>query len=63
MHSIIILLVMLFIEELKKLEAENKELLLNKARLEASLEESLLGKLSDKKEKKTAENHNGGGRE
>ena len=50
-------------KELKKLEAENKELLLNKARLEASLEESLLGKLPDKKEKKTAENHNGGGRE
>ena len=46
-------------KELKKLEAENKELLLNKARLEASLEESLLGKLPDKKEKKTAENHNG----
>lgn len=50
-------------KELKKLEAENKELLLNKARLEASLEESLLGKLPDKKKKKTAENHNGGGRE
>lgn len=30
---------------LKELEAENRELLLNKARLEASLEEALLGKL------------------
>lgn len=35
-------------KELKKLEAENKELLLNKARLEASLEDSLLGKVSTK---------------
>ncbi|MGN0142188.1 MAG: cell division protein ZapA [Roseburia sp.] len=31
---------------LKELEAQNKELLLNKARLEASLEDKLLGKLS-----------------
>jgi cell division protein ZapA len=30
-------------EELKKLQAENKELLLNKARLEAALEDKLLG--------------------
>lgn len=30
---------------LKELEAENRELLLNKAKLEASLEEALLGKL------------------
>lgn len=35
-------------KELKKLEAENRELLLNKARLEASLEDSLLGKASKK---------------
>lgn len=34
---------------LKELEAENRELLLNKARLEASLEEALLGKLPEKK--------------
>lgn len=34
---------------LKELEAQNKELLLNKARLEASLEEKLLGKLPDEK--------------
>lgn len=38
-------------KELKRLEKENRELLLNKARLEASLEESLLGKLPEKKEK------------
>lgn len=50
-------------KERKKLEAENKELLLNKAKLEASLEESLLGKIPDKKEKKTVESHKGGGRE
>lgn len=31
-----------------KLEAENKELLLNKARLEASLEDKLLGKMNRK---------------
>ena len=30
-------------EELKKLQNENKELLINKARLEAALEDSLLG--------------------
>lgn len=35
---------------LKELEAQNKELLLNKARLEASLEEKLLGKLPDEKD-------------
>lgn len=38
-------------KEMKRLERENQELLLNKARLEASLEESLLGKLPEKKEK------------
>ena len=32
-------------KRLEELEAENKELLLNKARLEASLEDSLLGKV------------------
>lgn len=32
-----------------KLEAENKELLLNKARLEASLEDKLLGSVGNKK--------------
>lgn len=36
-------------KEIKKLEAENRELLLNKARLEASLEDSLLGKVSSQK--------------
>lgn len=36
-------------KSLKELEAENRELLLNKARLEASLEEALLGKLPEKK--------------
>ena len=35
---------------LNELEAQNKELLLNKARLEASLEEKLLGKLPDEKD-------------
>ena len=35
-------------KELKKLEKENRELLLNKARLEASLEDSLLGKVKSK---------------
>lgn len=35
---------------LKELEAQNKELLLNKARLEASLEEKLLGKLPEEKD-------------
>lgn len=34
-----------------KLEAENKELLLNKARLEASLEDKLLGHMSQNKKK------------
>lgn len=33
------------IKRLEELEAENKELLLNKAKLEASLEDSLLGKV------------------
>lgn len=33
---------------LKELEAENRELLLNKARLEASLEDALLGKIPEK---------------
>lgn len=33
-------------ETIKKLEAENKELLLNKAKLEASLEDALLGSLT-----------------
>lgn len=36
-------------KEMKKLEAENRELLLNKARLEATLEDSLLGKTTGKK--------------
>ena len=36
-------------KERQRLEAENKELLLNKAKLEASLEEKLLGKLLEKK--------------
>lgn len=34
---------------LKELEAENKELLLNKARLETTLEDALLGKISSQK--------------
>lgn len=34
---------------LKELEAENRELLLNKAKLEASLEDALLGKVAAKK--------------
>ncbi|MBQ4293837.1 MAG: cell division protein ZapA [Lachnospiraceae bacterium] len=34
----------------KELESENKELLLNKAKLEATLEDALLGKVSNKKE-------------
>lgn len=34
---------------LKELEAENKELLLNKARLETTLEDTLLGKVSNSK--------------
>ena len=40
-------------KELKELEAKNQELLLNKAKLEASLEDSLLGKVT--KGKKTEE--------
>ena len=40
-------------KELKELEAKNQELLLNKAKLEASLEDALLGKVS--KGKKTEE--------
>ena len=38
-------------KSLKELEAENKELLLNKARLEASLEDALLGKVTSMKKK------------
>ena len=34
-------------KEIKRLDTENRELLLNKARLESSLEESLLGKLEE----------------
>ena len=34
-------------EQVKKLEQENKELLLHKAKLEASLEDALLGSLSE----------------
>ena len=34
----------------KELENENKEMLLNKAKLEATLEDALLGKVSNKKE-------------
>lgn len=36
-------------KSLKELEAENKELLLNKARLETTLEDALLGKVSGQK--------------
>lgn len=36
-------------KSLKELEAENRELLLNKARLEASLEDALLGKVPSMK--------------
>lgn len=36
-------------KSLKELEAENKELLLNKARLETTLEDALLGKISGQK--------------
>ncbi len=36
-------------KSLKELEAANRDLLLNKAKLEASLEEALLGKVSKKK--------------
>lgn len=35
-------------KSLKELEAENRQLLLNKAKLEASLEEALLGKIPEK---------------
>ena len=34
-------------KEIKRLDTENRELLLNKARLESTLEESLLGKIED----------------
>ena len=34
-------------KEIKRLDTENRELLLNKARLESSLEESLLGKIEE----------------
>ena len=34
-------------KEIKRLDTENRELLLNKAHLESSLEESLLGKIED----------------
>ena len=34
-------------KEIKRLDTENRELLLNKARLESSLEESPLGKIED----------------
>ena len=36
-------------KSLKELENQNRELLLNKAKMEASLEEALLGKVSSKK--------------
>ena len=36
-------------KSLKELETQNRELLLNKAKLEASLEEALLGKVTSKK--------------
>ena len=43
-------------QRIEELEAENKELLLNKTKLEAALEDSLLGKVTsaktDKKEEK-----------
>ena len=39
-------------KSLKELEAENRELLLNKARLEASLEDALLGKVPSMKKTK-----------
>ncbi len=38
-------------KSMKELEAENRELLLNKARLEASLEDALLGKVTAMKKK------------
>ena len=37
------------IERIKELEAENRELLLNKARLEATLEDALLAGIGSKK--------------
>lgn len=37
-------------ERIRELEAENKELLLNKARLEATLEDALLEEIASKKE-------------
>lgn len=37
---------------IKELEAQNKELLLNKTKLESSLEEALLGKVSNNNKKK-----------
>ncbi|MBO5523113.1 MAG: cell division protein ZapA [Roseburia sp.] len=46
-------------KEMKRLERENQELLLNKAKLEASLEESLLGKLPEKREKNGKKNAEG----
>ena len=47
-------------QRIEELEAENKELLLNKTKLEAALEDSLLGKVTsaktDKKEEKEIKN-------
>lgn len=43
-------------KERKRLERENRDLLLNKARLEASLEEALLGRLPEKNEKNESGN-------
>lgn len=40
-------------KKVESLEAENKELLLNKTRLEATLEDALLGKVAAKKENAT----------
>ena len=39
-------------KKVKELENENKELLLNKAKLEATLEDALLGKVTNKKDLK-----------
>lgn len=39
----------------KELETQNKELLLNKTKLEAALEDALLGSVAEDKETKTAE--------
>lgn len=44
-------------KRLEELEAENKELLLNKARLEATLEDSLLGKVNTMKKQEEAKNN------